>query len=320
MQATATPVAVSPRDTTSISGAAPVERFDFDGNAVGTIPIPDFRPVQDLAYDPDSGNLYALRVDPNTSVSFISNLTTDTTVTASGLSLFMDRDTDMAIYNGVIAVSPQDTNFTTSAPPVSLFDFDGNAIGSFPIADFRAVQDLAFDPDSGDLFALRAVPNTTTGIISNLTTGADVVAQGLALYMNRSADLSIHDGVIAISPQDLNFTTTGAPPVSLFDFTGTAIGSIPIPDEMPVQDIVHDLTSGDLYALRADPSGGTGILSNLTTGTHVPTQGLVVPLDVSTDLAVQPTEAPEGVPTPATLWLLCVGVAGFGCRRRFRIA
>ena len=92
-------ITITRQDTGIISGSIPAYQYDLDGNFLGTIgPQGNSSFIQDIAYDPSTGDLWALIADPNDAAgATIANLTQGTSF-LSGQSVFVDRGELTSLY------------------------------------------------------------------------------------------------------------------------------------------------------------------------------------------------------------------------------
>ncbi|UCE86982.1 MAG: PEP-CTERM sorting domain-containing protein [Deltaproteobacteria bacterium] len=180
-------IAITRQDSQAISGALPVYLYDYAGTSLGTLGPPDtVSRIQDIAYDPATGDLYAL-IDGNAG-DVVYNLTTGASF-PTGVSVTLNGGGNIAIYGGMIAITRQDSQAISGALPVYLFDMAGNSLGTLgPPSTTSRIQDIEFDPASGNLYAL--VDGFTTGTIHNLTLGTSFPT-GVPVALNGGGNLTV---------------------------------------------------------------------------------------------------------------------------------
>jgi hypothetical protein len=300
----AAPILSIVRDDSSGAATQPLIYDATTGAQIGSwVPdgaFPGPVPVQDQAYDPVTGDLFALTARG----TFKRTLAGVESQATGFVGVTTGQGGDLAVSSALdlIVISRDDSSGASPNPLFRQMSTGANLGGYTP--DGRAVADHAFDPTTNDLYSL-----TEAGVVRRIPSGATSTLAGVpGALIGLGGDITVGPlGVLSISLDD----TADTNPKFYQTITGTPLGGW-IPGGV-VLDQAYDPVTGDLYALTT-----TGVFKRTPAGVQSQIPGISgVPIGQGGDITVFNQLA--AVPEPSGIVLFGIGLVGLtvgGIRRR----
>ena len=310
----ATTIAINFNDTNPV----PIPRFDLLGNPLPTFANPASRPSS-IDYDATTGHLYGLYQTAASPGSLVRDWAPDGSfidipVDVLGFGVGVQAGADIAVHDGTIAISFNDTNPLA----VGRFDLLGNPLT--PLANPASrPSSIDYDATTGHLYGLYQTAASPGSLVRDWApdgsfTDIAVDVLGFGVGVQAGADIAVHDGTIAISFNDTNPLNIGR-----FDLLGNPLTPLANPASRP-SSIDYDAATGLLYGLyqtAASPGSLVRVWAPDGSFTDIPVDvlGFGLGVGIGADISVF-TGASIGVPEPATLTLFSLGLLALGAARR----